>query len=411
MSANRPIGIGIIGAGRRGIRCLASRIVDTVEETDFRIVALCDRRPERLSESESYLINQFANKGITAKISRYDDYQALIDDPAVDLVMITTPQNFHRAPAIAALQSGKKVYCDKPIAHTMADARAIMAAEAETHNPMVMGFTRRYENAWRKAFQLVQDGVVGNLHMLQIRAIIPYNVYFHTWHRRREWSGGALNDKSSHHMDVFNWFAQSQAQHISAFGGTRVFLPQDDAPTRCLECDRDCPYRVYPSQYDPAQQDEIAAIGESWKTAETVFERFDNCVYLPGADIKDHATVQIQYKNGVLASLFLSFFGPKAPDQETFEIVGDKGRIILTRQTGTLDVVSDYGNQHETIDCRDAESSSSHFGADLKLIREIRAFYDGAAPVVSAQNGYEATKMIMAVHDSIDSDGVLVRVD
>lgn len=406
----KTVGVGIIGAGMRGVYTLGSRMADLAEETGFRISALCDNNATRLGEGCQRLRQQFAEREVNLDIAPYGEFQAVVDDPDVDLVMITTPQSFHREPALAALRSGKRVYLDKPIAHTLEDAIAIVEEEKRTGNPMMLGFTRRYEAPWRRAYELVQQGAIGDLHMIQIRSIIPYHTYFHRWHRRREWSGGALNDKSSHHMDVFNWFAGSKAVRLSAFGGRRVFLPDADAPERCLDCDRDCPYRVAPTRNLDVAGDPLALGRDSWARAEDVFGRVDTCVYLPGADIKDHATAQIQYENGIIATLFLSFFGPKAEDQETLELVGSSGRIRLTRHTGELDVVRDHGARHQVVDCRDADFGSSHFGADRMLIRDLAAFCAGRRPVVTAQDGYEATRMIMAVHDSIDSNGRLIEM-
>lgn len=411
MQETQSIGIGIIGAGQRGVNCLANRIAETAAETSFRVTALCDQRTDRLAEACEQIRLAFAAQKIENTVTPHADYQALIHDPAVDLVMVTTPQDFHREPALATLTAGKKLYLDKPIAHTLEDALAIVAAEQAANAPMILGFTRRYEPPWRRAYALVQDGVIGTLHMLQIRAIIPYHRYFQRWHRRRIWSGGALNDKSSHHMDVFSWFAQSRPVQVNAFGGRRVFLPQADAPERCLDCRRECPYRAAPHRSElTADHRLILQRGRAWIDADER-DRFDTCVYGPDADIKDHVSAQIRYENGVVASLFLAFFGPPAADEETLELVGDRGRIILTRHTGQLDVISDHGNHHEILDCRDAEFGSSHFGADLKLIRELRAFYAGAPPVVSATNGLTATRLVMAIHESVDRGGVTVSLN
>jgi len=309
------------------------------------------------------------------------------------------------------LRSGKKVYLDKPIAQNMEDSIAIMQEELQTGNSLIMGFTRRYETPWRKAFSLVQEGEIGQLQMIQVRAIIPYDVYAHTWHRRREWSGGALNDKASHHFDAINWFAQSRAGRLSAFGGQAVYKPDPAAPVRCSQCTRECHYRVEakPSQNLTAQyQDVLAAEGDSWSQETEEIYRVDNCVYLPGSDIKDHAIVQIAYENGVVASLFWSIFGPHADDQETLELVGSNGRIILKRHTAELDVVRDYGKHHEVIDCKDEAFKTSHFGADLKLIADMRSFFDGENPVVSAEHGFESTRMVMATHQSIDHGGTTI---
>jgi predicted dehydrogenase len=137
----------------------------------------------------------------------------------------------------------------------------------------------------------------------------------------------------------------------------------------------------------------------------------DTCVYLPGADIKDHAMIQVAFDNGVVGSLIVSFFGPRAHDQETMELVGTRGRIMLNRHNGALEIISNYGDERETIDCRGTDFQSSHFGADLELARELRRFADGKPPVVSARHGYEATRLVMATHQAIDAGGGTVLMD
>jgi hypothetical protein len=124
-----------------------------------------------------------------------------------------------------------------------------------------------------------------------------------------------------------------------------------------------------------------------------------------------NGSIHFEYDNGAIASYFYTIFGPRAEDQETLELVGTKGRIILTRQTGTLDVVSEYGRRHEVLDCRDAHFGSSHFGADVELISELRRFCAGAPPTVSARSGLEATRMAMASFRSMDNGGITVRMD
>ena len=399
------VNVGIIGAGFRGVNTLAERIAEVSVETGLRVSALCDTRPDRLDECRIHLTKLFADQGVDVDIDIYTEFEDLVRDRNVDLVMVTTPQCAHKGPAISSIESGKKTYCDKPIAHTLDDALAIFEAEKQSGNEMILGFTRRYEAPWRKAYEFVQAGEIGDLHMMQIRDIIPFHTYFHRWHRRRAWSGDAINDKSSHHMDVFNWFANDRAERVTGMGGRRVFVEKQDAPKRCLVCDLECPWRVKPTRGRMKSQEEFSLTGDSWMNAEEEYNRVDNCVYLPGADILDHASFQIQYGNGILASLWVSFFGPKADDQETFELIGTKGRIILTRHTGMLDIVTDYGESRETIDCKRDDFGSSHFGADLELVRELRTFCDGAKPLVSSRNGLEAARLIEAGLRSVYAGG------
>jgi len=92
------------------------------------------------------------------------------------------------------------------------------------------------------------------------------------------------------------------------------------------------------------------------------------------------------------------------------ELVGTKGRLILTRHTGAVDVVTDYGRTHYVLDCRDEHFADSHFGADIAMVKELRAFCDGAPPTVSARAGLEATRMVMAAFKSMDAGGATVQL-
>jgi predicted dehydrogenase len=409
MSYKRTIGIGIIGLGVRGFYCIGMNMAQTCQETGFRIAALCDRNPARMEEVRDMLVGAYAGEGVSISPRLYGNGLDLIGAHEVDLIVITSITDTHREFAVPALLSGKKVYCDKPLAQDVGDAVAIVEAEAESENPLIMGFTRRYESAWKKAYALLQDGVIGKLIMIQIRDIIPYHRYLTAWWRRREWSGGALNDKGCHLFDAFNWFAESRATRVHGFGGRSVVQPDADAPVRCLMCDRTCPYRRRSA--DSSAFDIIPHFGPSWlkETEEKYMD--DVCVYAPGSDVYHNGSIHFAYENDVIASYIYTFFGPRAEDQETLELVGTKGRIIPTRHTGSLDVVSDYGNEHQVLDCRDQDFGGSHFGADVALIRELRRFCDGAPPTVSAREGLEATRMVVAALASMDGGGAAVEMD
>ena len=411
MQANSIIGVGIIGLGARGLDNIARNMAALYPETGFNITALCDQNPERIVEAQAHLQERYAAHGIEIAPKPYTNGLDLIDDPDVELIVITSITDTHRMFAVPALRSGKKVYCDKPLAHTVEDAVAIVETEAETQNRLIMGFTRRYETAWLKAYQLLREGVIGNLTMLQVRNIIPYHRYLTAWWRRRAWSGGALNDKGSHQFDVFNWFTGSRAVKVHGFGGRSIIQPDPDAPQRCRDCDRDCPYRRRSAQTaTPAAADLMTHAGSSWlqETEEKYMD--DICVYAPGSDLYHNASLHFSYENGVIASYFYTIFGPPAKDEETLELVGTKGRLILTRHTGELDIVTDYGQTHFVLDCRDENFEDSHFGADIALVKELRHFCEGAPPTVSAQAGLEATRMVMASFRSMDAGGAAIEM-
>ncbi|SRR6056297_59058 len=420
---NQTVKIGIIGAGERGVYTVGARMAERVNQEGFIVHALADIYPERLREGKSFLEKKYLEEGRKVDISTYTDYNELIHDPEVEMVLITSYTSKHLESALPALRSKKRVYLDKPIATKIEDSYKIIQVEREEENPLIMGFTRRYETTWRKAYELLQGGSIGELQMILLRSVIPYSRYLQRWHRNRALSGGALNDKASHHFDVFNWFSGSSPEVLQAMGGrSAVFTPDPEAPKRCRECDRECPYRVVPSEtvkergvfytLEKEYDDDEAALFRqpSWYDAPTYDERADNCVYDPDADIFDHAVVNVSYKNGIKATLFLSIFGPVAEDQETLELVGSSGRIKLVRNTGAIDIVNEYGARHEVIDASDKNLESSHNGADIGLLKDIRGFLEGHSPVAQSRDGHLSLRMVHAAEQAIETGGATINM-
>lgn len=408
---DRRVGVGIIGLGTRGVTAIGETMAASWPTTGLEIVALCDRNADRMDEAAAILSAKYTEAAHTIQPRLHADGVDLIADPAVDIIIITSITDSHRDLAVPALQSGKRVYCDKPLAQNVADAIAIVEAEAAAANPLIMGFTRRYEASWRCAHELVTDGAIGKLAMMQVRDIIPYHRYLTSWWRRREWSGGALNDKGSHLFDVFNWFAGSAAVSVSGLGGRGMIEPDPTAPARCHLCDRDCPYRRRSGTTSaPVGVEFTAHDGPSWLNETEEKHLDDVCVYAPGSDLYHNGSMQFGYANGLIASYFYTIFGPPAADEETFELVGSSGRILLNRATGTVDLLGDHGRTHRVIDCRSDEFEGTHFGADAELVAELRRFSDGAAPMVPASAGLEATRMVEAALASMDRGGERINM-
>ena len=395
------IGVGIIGMGKRG-GSVALNMAKTYHRFGLKVIGIYSRSPEKVSEAARLVTSAYREVNIDTHISCHSSIDSMLEDPHIDLILITSPQYAHAQATIPALKSGKKIFLDKPIAHDLSDSLAIAEVEKQTGNTMLMGFTRRYEAPWLKAFEMLCNGVIGKLHLIQIRSIVPYDIYFHGWHRQRSQSGDALNDKSSHHFDVFNWFSQSQATRISGVGGRSVYVEDPLAPKRCPECEKICPYRAHRSSLNNPDDMHNIVTNDSKIDLERADDR---CVFAPGADILDHALIQTQYANGVLASLVYCIFGPKANDQETLELVGSSGRMVLTRHTGQIELFSNYGKNHEIITSDNPEIGSGHFGADYNLLEKMREFVNGASPVVSGSDGLAATRMAMGALQSVNEKG------
>ena len=399
------IGVAIIGAGERGVYYVGSRMAELAAETGFRIVCVHDRLPERARLAAAHLDALYAAQGVDHRVRVAADLDGAVNDPEVGMVLVTTHTNAHLEPVRAAVRAGKRVYLDKPISVSLADAEAIVDAETASGQPIMMGFTRRYERPWIEAIGLSRSGATGDPRMVLLRSVIPYTRYLQLWHRTNAASGGAINDKGSHHFDVLNWVAGSEAATVTAIGGrSSIFAPDPTAPARCSECTRDCPYRRHETLIDVAEG--VGRVpNDSWLQADNPADRNDNCVYLPGSDIDDHAVVTVRYENGLVACLFFTIFGPYAEDQETLEIIGDTGRLRMERHSGQIDLVTDHGATREVIEAGADNRDSSHFGADLELVRTMRRFVGGEIPPAGVRDGLASLRLVEAARKSMAAQG------
>jgi len=397
--------VGIIGCGARGLHHIGFNMVDSSEETGFRIVAVANRSFESSDHAASELEKRYAEIGTKTSIARCATYREIVDNPDIDLIIVTSHTDAHAEHAVAALESGKKVYLDKPISVTLEDGQLIAEAEKRTGNRLLMGFTRRYEDSWLKMKELLDAGAVGSLQMILLRSIIPYSRYLQGWHRKREWSGGPLNDKCSHHFDVFRWMASSDCSSMSAFGGrSSVFKPDPTAPARCSECDRECAYRR-----TEALEESKETVSNKFTSTDSSDERAvqDACVFSPDSDVEDFGSVNMQLDGGVVGNLFFTIFGPLAPDGETLELVGDSGRLVLSRSDGMIRTYTDHGRKTDAFFAGGNHFDSSHYGSDKNLVQHMREFCDGANPVCDASDGLRSLEMVCGARDSFDSKGEL----
>ncbi|UHD43972.1 Gfo/Idh/MocA family oxidoreductase [Aureimonas altamirensis] len=148
------LGIGLVGTGFMG-KCHAlawNAVAATFAET---------LRPRlvHVAEAGSDLARQKAAELGFAKAS--GDWRALIDDPEVDVISIAAPNPLHAAIAIAALEAGKHVWCEKPMATTRADAKAMRDAAAATGRVAALGYNYIQNPAIRQMEALVEGGVIG----------------------------------------------------------------------------------------------------------------------------------------------------------------------------------------------------------------------------------------------------------
>jgi predicted dehydrogenase len=173
------VGIGMVGIGFMGmIHYLAAQKL-----TGGRVVALCSRDPRKLAGDWTSIQGNFGPRGTQMDLSahaRYADVEALLSDPNVDLVDLCVPNDEHARLAIRALEAGKHVLVEKPIALTTADADAMVAAAGSSDKMLMVAHVLPFFPEFAFAREAVASGRYGALRAAHLKRVIA----------RPDWSSG-----------------------------------------------------------------------------------------------------------------------------------------------------------------------------------------------------------------------------
>jgi 1,5-anhydro-D-fructose reductase (1,5-anhydro-D-mannitol-forming) len=159
--------------------------------------------------------------------SAYDDYLALLEDPAVDAVYIATPNAMHADQVVEAAQAGKHVLCDKPLATTVADAkRAVDACEAAGVR-LGVTFQTRNQQGMSQLRQLLADGEVGSVRLVQMEVGIG-RMLPQGWRTDPSLAGvGVMNNMGVHAYDLLRYLLADEVVEATAALGHEPGLDLD----------------------------------------------------------------------------------------------------------------------------------------------------------------------------------------
>ena len=195
MMDNKEVKIGIIGCG--GI-ANGKHMPGLSKVEHAQMVAFCDIIPERAQKAAE----EFGVAG--AKV--YTDYKELLKDEDIQVIHVCTPNLSHSFITIDALESGKHVMCEKPMAKTAADARKMLEVAKKTGKKLTVG----YQNRFRPDSLYLKDacgrGDLGDIyfakaHAIRRRAVPTWGVFLN----EEEQGGGPLIDIGTHALDLTLW--------------------------------------------------------------------------------------------------------------------------------------------------------------------------------------------------------------
>lgn len=259
-SPNAQINIGVIGTGKQAVGLFKRGSA----MPEARVVAACDvyaANLERFSSTVATRYTELAGGGSDTAPATYTDYRKLLEHPDLDAVLIATPDHQHAQMCIDALDRGLHVYCEKPLAHTIEEGRAIVDAVERNGKVLQTGSMQRSMRSFQRAVELVQGGAIGELKEAIVSIGVPakpfdlpgqpvpkgldWNTWlsgtverpYHptlvpessgrkwgAWRDYAEFGGGMITDWGAHMFDIVQW-----ARGMDKSGPTQFFPSGGDA--------------------------------------------------------------------------------------------------------------------------------------------------------------------------------------
>lgn len=196
--------LGFIGLGQQGLSDFGA----FSECPGVQVAACCDVDTLKTERFRRRVAKWQASKGMNERCDKYEFYEDLLDRKDIDAIEVATPDHWHALCTIHACQSGKDVYCQKPLAYTISEGLAMVRAVRENRRVLQVGSQQRSSKEFQKAIELVRSGAIGHIEKIYARVgepptplnlpemPVPANLNFNQWM-------GPLNDPKIHyHPDL-----------------------------------------------------------------------------------------------------------------------------------------------------------------------------------------------------------------
>lgn len=216
---NEILNVAVIGCGDRGKGLLD--ILNVLPDL-FRVTAICDVLNLRLEESKKFISH--------SSYKVFKDYQLLLQDKTIDVVIVATPLYLHFDVAVAVLDSGKHLYLEKTMTYNIAEVLALVKKSKQYPKQVLqVGHQYRYTPMCFKVKEMVISGYLGDVTQIDCRwdrngswrRTVPSGLTDRqiNWRMYKEYSGGLVAELLSHQFDFINWVFNTHPDQIFATGG------------------------------------------------------------------------------------------------------------------------------------------------------------------------------------------------
>ena len=345
--------LGFVGLGQQG----CSDFYSFSSCPGVQVAACCDVDSIKRERFRRKVAAWQKEQGQNERCDMYEFYEDLLERKDIDAVEIATPDHWHALVAIHACQSGKDVYCQKPLAYTITEGLAVQTAVRANNRILQMGSQQRSSREFQQAIEMVRAGALGHIDKIYVRVgdppkpldlpemPVPANLNFNLWL-------GPLNDPKIHyHPDLCPPVSLEPEQNEKLWGAWRWYQ----------ETGNGFPADWGAHMYDIAQ----AAIGmDGLGPVEFIPQGYNGAKY-----------ATMKYANGIVMTE--QPFNENDPEDKGIKFIGDKGWLKVKRGYIECSDPKLLKKHEEKIEAGQYEVSSPHM---QNFIDAVRAHVDPIAP-------------------------------
>lgn len=394
----------VIGLGGRG-RMLAGLLR---QHDDVAITAIADRDP--------VLCDRLGSDVGIADAARFAEGEDLIARAEVDLVVVATPDHAHLGPTLAALERGRHVLLEKPMAPDLEACRTIVRAQRASGAFVAVCHGLRHQNGFERVRAMVREGRIGPLISIALTERIPFWHFAHSYVRghaaEEARSGPMILTKSCHDLDWLCHLVGAPAERLWSSGGRSWFHANRapaGAPARCTDgCAHEatCPYSALRCYVDTARRSgwpaAMCSPTDHSREAHLAAMRngpYGRCVWRCTNDVVDHQVVGLTFPGGISATFTVT--GLSAGGGRLLRIHGGSGEIVYDQGLNRITCTTFARDETttETVDLDDSHGQGGDAGVVASLLDAIR-HDDGGRIAASAEAALRSHAMAFAAEHS-----------
>ena len=391
----------VIGTGSRSEMYYNALVNNEKIKKENELAALLDLNQTRMK----YVNNKL---GLDLPIYKPHQFDEMIEKENIEGIIITTKDSHHDEYIIKGLKKNLKVITEKPMTTDEKKCQEIVDTMEETGNDLTVTFNYRYSPYRSKIKELLQEGIIGKLTMVEFHWYLDTTHgadYYRRWHRYKENSGSLLVHKSTHHFDLVNWWIDSYPKRIFAMGEKNFYRPETfPYHIRCQSCDMTDQCKFF---MDISKSESLTKMYLKSEKEDGYFR--DGCVFSPEINIWDTRAITASYRNNVLLSYSLNNYAPYEGYKVAF--IGTEGRIEqdvienayisghedkperqVPKDNIRLEV---YPQFEESYKVEVETASKGHGGGDIRLLEDIFLEDTNSDPLNRKAGGIDGAMSIL----------------